>query len=151
MEGLTYEELEPGRRFRTGTRLVTDADVAAFADLSGDRNPLHLDEAYARASVFGRRVAHGALGLAVATGLVNQSGLTRGTLVAFLGATWDFVAPLYPGTEVRVTLEVRSRRETSRPDRGLVVLAAELVEEAGAGAGAGACLQRGEFRMLVRR
>jgi acyl dehydratase len=143
--GLFYEELEPGRQFRTAGRLVTQADVAAFADVSGDRNPLHLDESYARESVFGQRVAHGVLGLAVATGLINAAGLTRGTLVAFLGVTWDFVTPLYPDTEVRVELEVVARRETSHPDRGLVVLGTSLV------AGTDEVVQRGELRVLVRR
>jgi acyl dehydratase len=143
--GLWYEDLEPGRAFRTGSRVVTEADIEAFAGVSGDRNPLHLDEAYARGSVFGRRVAHGVLGLSVATGLINASALTRGTLVAFLGLTWDFVGPLYPGTEVRVELEVRSRRETSRPGRGLVVLGATLLDADGA------TIQEGELRLLVRR
>jgi acyl dehydratase len=144
-EGLYYEELEPGRTLETGRAVVTDGMIAAFAEVSGDRNPLHLDEAYGRASVFGGRVAHGVLGLAVATGLINAAGATRGTLVAFLGLSWDFVAPLYPGTEVRVELEVRSRRETSNPDRGLVILAAALVD------GSGGVVQRGELRLLVRR
>jgi acyl dehydratase len=144
-DGRYWEDLAPGARFRTGNRVVTQADVEAFAAVSGDANPLHLDEGYASRSVFGRRVAHGALGLAVATGLINRSGLTRGTLVAFLGLSWDFVAPLYPGTEVSVELEVTSRRETSRPERGLVVLAASLVD------GAGEVVQGGELRLLVRR
>jgi acyl dehydratase len=143
--GLYYEDLEPGRRFRTGGRVVTQGDVEAFAALSGDENPLHLDEAFARQSVFGARVAHGVLGLAVATGLINRSGLTRGTLVAFLGLSWDFVTPLFPGMEVTVELEVESRRETSRPERGLVVLSATLM------AGTGAVIQQGELRLLVRR
>jgi acyl dehydratase len=142
--GLWYEEMEPGRAFTTGSRVVTQADVAAFAEVSGDRNPLHLDEAYARDSVFGGRVAHGVLGLAVATGLLNAAGLTRGTLVAFLGLSWDFVSPLYPGTEVRVRLGVASRRATSHPDRGLVVFDASLV------ASSGEVLQRGELRLLIR-
>jgi acyl dehydratase len=142
--GLSYEELEPGRKFRTGRRRVTQADVAAFAAVSGDRNPLHLDEAYAGGSVFGRRVAHGVLGLAVATGLINELGLTRGTLVAFLGVSWDFVAPLVPDSEVEVELAVESRRETSRPDRGLVVMRAALLSD-------GAVAQEGELRFLVKR
>lgn len=144
MQGLRFEEFEPGAVFRTAKRVVTDADVAAFAAVSGDRNPLHLDEGYAARSVFGRRVAHGLLGAAVATGLIHELGLTRGTLVAFLGLKWDFVRPLYPGAEVEVRLEVVSRRETSRADRGVVVVAAELRE-------GGAVLQSGELKLLVQR
>lgn len=142
--GLYYDELVPGRVFRTGSRRVAQADVEAFAAVSGDHNPLHLDEAYASGSVFGRRVAHGVLGLAVATGLINELGLTRGTLVAFLGLSWDFVAPLVPDSKVVVEVEVRSRRETSRADRGLVVMRAALVAE-------GAVVQEGELRFLVKR
>jgi acyl dehydratase len=143
-EGLHYEDFHEGRRFRAGARAITEADIEAFAAVSGDRNPLHLDDEYAGTSVFGRRVAHGALGLAVATGLLNALGLTRGTLVAFLGLTWDFVAPLYPGTEVWLRLAVASRRSTSVPDRGLVVLDAELV-------GGGEVIQRGKLKLLVRK
>jgi acyl dehydratase len=142
--GLYYEELEPGRAFRTGSRRVTQADVEAFAAVSGDHNPLHVDEAYASGSVFGRRVAHGVLGLAVATGLLNELGLMRGTLVAFLGTSWDFVAPVVPDSKVVLEVEVRSRRETSRPDRGLVVLMAALVAD-------GTVVQEGELRFLVKR
>lgn len=142
--GLYYDELVPGRVFRTGSRRVAQADVEAFAAVSGDHNPLHLDEGYASGSVFGRRVAHGVLGLAVATGLINELGLTRGTLVAFLGLSWDFVAPLVPDSKVVVEVEVRSRRETSRADRGLVVMRAALVAE-------GAVVQEGELRFLVKR
>jgi acyl dehydratase len=143
-EGLWYEDFEEGRRYRTGSRVVTEADIDAFAAVSGDRNPLHVDGAYAAASVFGGRVAHGVLGLAVATGLLNARGLTRGTLVAFLGVSWDFVSPLYPGTEVELSLEVVSRRPTSDEGRGVVVLGAELV-------GGGEAIQRGELKLLVRR
>lgn len=143
-QGLYYEDFDEGRAFRTGSRVVTEADIEAFAEVSGDRNPLHLDAGYAAASVFGGRVAHGVLGLAVATGLLNARGLTRGTLVAFLGLSWDFVAPLFPGTEVSVVLEVASRRPASGGGNGLVVLRAELV-------GDGEVLQGGELKLLVRR
>lgn len=143
-EGFWYEDFEVGRAFRTGGREVTEADIEAFAAVSGDRNPLHLDDEYAAASAFGGRVAHGVLGLAVATGLLNAAGLTRGTLVAFLGLSWDFVEPLYPGTEVELALEVVSRRATSDGARGLVVLGAELVS-------GDDVLQRGELKLLVKR
>ena len=139
-----FEEFDEGRTYRTGSRRVTVADIEAFAEVSGDRNPLHLDPEYGAASVFGGRVAHGVLGLAVATGLLNGAGLTRGTLMAFLGLSWDFVAPLRPGTEVALALAVKARRATSSPERGLVVLRAELE-------GDGSVLQRGELKLLVRK
>jgi acyl dehydratase len=145
VESLYFEDFRVGTELETSSRVVDEEAVFAFADVSGDRNPLHLDPEYARAGAFGERVAHGVLGLAVATGLLNQSRLTRGTLVALLGLTWDFVAPIRLGTAVTVRIRVDSTRRTSRPDRGIVVLAASLVDAGGAE------LQRGTFKMLVRR
>ncbi len=143
-ESLTFDDFEVGRTYRTESRVVTQADVEAFAAVSGDANPLHLDEAYAAQTVFGGRVAHGALGLAVATGLLNRRGLTRGTLIAFLGLTWDFVAPLVPESEVHVALEVSSKRVSRRADRGVVAFSAELRSGS-------EVIQAGELRFLVRR
>ncbi len=65
-----FEELEPGQRFTTPGRKVTESDVAAFADLTGDHHPQHTDAAWAAESVFGERVAHGLLVLSVAAGLL---------------------------------------------------------------------------------
>ena len=75
-----------GREFDCGEREIGDAETPSAT--FGDRNPLHLDDDYARGTPFGGRVAHGALGIAVATGLMAQSGLTAGTLVALLGIDW---------------------------------------------------------------
>jgi acyl dehydratase len=144
--GRYWEEFRVGEEMITGSRVVTGADVDAFAALSGDRNPLHGSDEAARAAGFaGGRIAQGVLGLAVATGLLNRSGLTAGTLVAFVGVEWAFHLPLYPGTQVTLRLKVCESRATRRPDRGLVVLAAALADEAGA------VLQSGELKFLVRR
>lgn len=140
-----FEDFALGAVYETDARVITDADIRAFADVSGDRNPLHLDDDVAAASAFGGRVAHGVLGLAVATGLVNRSRLTRGTLIAFVGLDWSFRAPIRPGDEVRVRITIAGKRVTSTPDRGLVRLAVELL-----GPDDG-LVQEGEWRMLVRR
>ena len=145
MAGLYWEDFTPGTAWRTGEREVTAADLLAFAELTGDGNALHLDDEFARAAGFEGRIAHGVLGLALATGLVNRLGLTAGTLVALLGTDWAFVRPVYPGTTVVVDLATSSRRETRRPDRGVVVLGAVLRDAAGTE------YQRGELTMLVRR
>ena len=143
--GLYFEEFEEGRTFDCGERTVGDAEIVAFAELSGDRNPLHLDEAYASGTPFGGRVAHGALGIALATGLMAQTGLTAGTLVALLGLDWRFVAPIRPGDRVRLSLRVAGRRELPGRDRGVVKFVAELVNQQGA------LVQSGEVVELVRR
>ncbi len=143
--GFYYEELPEGREFACGEREIGDAEIAAFAELSGDRNPLHLDEEYARGTAFGGRVAHGALGIAVATGLIAQSGLTAGTLVALLGLDWRFVAPIRPGDRLSLKLRVAARRDLSGRDRGVVKFVAELVNQRGELA------QSGEIVELIRR
>jgi 3-hydroxybutyryl-CoA dehydratase len=143
--GLWWDEFEEGAAWRTGIRRVTQADVDAFSALSGDENRLHLDDEYARAAGFDGRIAQGVLGLAITTGLLNQLGLTRGTLVALLGTTWSFLKPLYPDTDVYADIELGSALQTSRADRGLVILAAALTDEDGM------VYQRGEFTLLVRR
>lgn len=142
--GLYFEEFEEGRAFDCGGREVGDAEIVAFAELSGDRNPLHLDDDYARGTPFGGRVAHGALGIALATGLMAQSGLTAGTLVALLGIDWRFVAPIRPGDRLRLTLRVAARRELPGRDRGVVKFVAELVNQAGT------LVQSGEIVELIR-
>lgn len=145
MESLYFEDFVEGEEMETGARTVDDALVRSFAEVSGDLNPLHLDEAYARRSVFGERVAHGVLGLAVATGLLNRSGLTRGTLVALAGLSWRFLAPIRLGTSVRLQVRTASVRPTRQPDRGLVVLDGRLVDAEGG------VLQEGQLTLLVRR
>ena len=142
--GFYYEELPEGREFACGEREIGDAEIAAFAELSGDRNPLHLDEEYARGTPFGGRVAHGALGIAVATGLMAQSGLTAGTLVALLGLDWRFVAPIRPGDRLSLKLRVAARRDLPGRDRGVVKFVAELVNQRGELA------QSGEIVELIR-
>ena len=124
---------------------VGEAEVVAYAELSGDFNPLHLDEAYGRASVFGERVAHGVLGIAVATGLVNGMGLTRGTLVALRGLRWSFEAPIRFGAELRALLQVEAVEETNHAGRGRVTLGVKLVDISGE------VLQHGALELLVRR
>lgn len=145
MEPHWFEDFAAGETFETRSRTVTDEDIRAFAEVSGDHNPLHLDDDYAARSAFGGRVAHGVLGLAIASGLVNESGLTRGTLVALAGIEWRFTRPLRPGDLVRARLRVEGARPTSGSDRGLVRLAVALV---------GAddlAFQEGVWTILVRR
>ncbi len=143
--GLYFEDFESAGEHVTEGRVISEADVRAFADLSGDRNAIHLDSAAAVAAGFDAPIAHGALGLAVATGLANQLGLTRGTLVALVGVNWRFRGPIVPGDRVTLHLRVASRRATGNPARGLVTLAAELRNQRGE------VVQDGEFIELIAK
>lgn len=142
---LYYEDLEPGRVLHAGSRTITDRDIEQFAALSGDRNPLHTDEAYARGTVFGSLVAHGALGIAVVTGLVSRAGFTRESLVALAGLSWRFRAPVRPDDTVTASLRVAERHDGGRPDRGTVVFAVTVRNQHGE------LVQDGELREVVRK
>ncbi len=121
--GRYWEEFKVGQTFETARRTVEAGDVSRFAGLSGDFNPLHVDAEFARQTPFGERVAHGMLTLSISTGQQNQLGLFEGTTLAFLGMDRvRFTAPVKLGDTVHTELTVREVRETSRPDRGVVVM-----------------------------
>ncbi len=142
---MTWDELLPGRAFETGTRVVSAEDVALFAGLTGDRNPLHGEAAAASGSVFGEPVAHGLLVASLAAGLVSQAGVTAGSLIALVGMTWRFRAPVRFGDAIRVRLSVAGRREAGTADRGLVTFAVQVLNQRDE------VVQEGELVELVRR
>jgi acyl dehydratase len=120
-DALYYDDLEPGEIWVSGARTITEADVVAFAGISGDFNPIHVDAEHAASGAFGERIAHGALVLAIATGLRQQQGTFRGSLKAWLGMRdWRFTAPVRFGDTLHVRTEVASTRETKDPTAGLV-------------------------------
>ena len=98
------------------TTTITDEMIRLFADLSGDNNPVHLDDAYAQTTRFGRRIAHGmiAAGLISAT-LAND---LPGPGTVYLSQTLQFKAPVFPGDTLTTTVEVKS----VRPDKPIVTL-----------------------------
>lgn len=140
-----FEDLVPGRQFDAGRRVVSAADIAAFAALSGDRNPLHVEGEEAERGAFGGQVAHGALGVAIGTGLISEAGLTRGVLVALLELRWKFVAPILPGDAVHARVSVLERRPTKRDDRGIVRFAIDLRNQRNE------LVQEGELTELIAR
>ena len=100
----TYlEDLSEGLRIETERRVVTAADIDAFVELSGDRNPLHTDDDYARGSGFAGRIAHGLLVLSVESGL--SSDADEWAMGTYLEETRRFVEPVS-----RATRSIRSRR-----------------------------------------
>jgi acyl dehydratase len=130
MPGRYFEEFEVGETFTTIGRTITEADVVAFAGLSGDFTQIHTDEEFARASVFGRRVAQGLLVLSVASGLRMRLGIVEGTLVALLGLEdWRFRAPVFIGDTVHVRMETIEKRLGSEPGRGIVTHAVEIMNQ----------------------
>ncbi len=129
MQPLFFEDFQPGLELLTGPRELTQADVMAFAEVSGDMNPLHLDDAYARSRGYRGRIAHGVLGLAAVTGLIGELGLTRGTLLALLGIAWSFRHPVQPGDVLRARLKVLETRVSRGSCRGIVRLGVSALNQ----------------------
>ena len=121
MTGLYWEEWKIGAEFVTSARTITEADIINFAGISGDYNPLHIDEEFCRNTQFGTRIAHGPLVYSIATGLIFQLHLYDDTLIAFLGFdSLKFTKPVKIGDTIHARVEVIEKRESSKPDRGIM-------------------------------
>lgn len=130
--GYRYEDLHVGMAFRSPGRTITEADVVAFAGLTGDYSELHTSEVYGRNSEFGRRVAHGMLGLAYAHGLMwPRTGELRETAIAFLGISdWKFVAPIFLGDTIFVNYRLSELRDSrSRPTQAIATFEVSVVDQ----------------------
>lgn len=121
MRGLYWEDWDIGAEFISPARTVTEADIVMFAGLSGDYNPLHINEEHCKNTQFGTRIAHGPLVYAIAAGLIFQLHLYDDTLIAFLGFdSLKFTNPVKAGDTIHAELKVLEKRETSRADRGVM-------------------------------
>src|SRR5512132_4364889 len=147
-QGYTYADLHVGMSFRSPGRTITDADLVAFAGLTGDYSELHTSDVYARASQFGRRVAHGMLGLAYAHGLMwPRTGELRATAIAFLGINdWKFTGPIFVGDTIFVNYRIAELRDSkSKPTQAIAIFDVEVVTHDGR------VVQRGRKALLVSK
>ena len=91
------------------TKTIEQADVDAFAAVTGDHNPIHVDEAFAKTTRFGRRIAHGMLTASLISSVLANKLPGEGSV--YLGQTLKFVAPVFPGDEITARVTVRETRE----------------------------------------
>lgn len=142
--GLYFEEFAVGDTIMSPARTVTEADIVAFAALSGDWTAIHTDAESAAKGAFGERVAHGLLGLAIASGLAVRSGFIEETAIAFRELEWKFSAPIKIGDTIHIRAEVTEKKAVPRLGGGIVSLTVEVTNQRNE------VTQRGAWRMLIK-
>ena len=142
--GLYFEEFAVGDEVISPGRTVTEADIVAFAALTGDYNPLHCDAEYAKDTIFGERIAHGLLGLSIASGQADRLGFVEGTVEAFMGLDWKFRGPIKIGDTIHTEAKVARKKEMQRMGGGIVVLDVAVVNQRGE------TVQKGQWTVLIK-
>jgi 3-hydroxybutyryl-CoA dehydratase len=128
--GLYFEEFEKGQKIFTSGRTVTEADITTFAGLSGDYNQIHTDAEFSKGTPYGQRIAHGLLGLSIASGLAMRTGVLEGTVLAFREINeWKFIKPTFIGDSVHVEMEVLETKALPRIGAGSVLIGVELINQ----------------------
>lgn len=130
--GMYFEEFEVGQKVVSTPRTVTEADVVAFAGLSGDYNQIHTDAVYAATTPFGQRIAHGLCVMSIISGLITRTGVMEGTVLAFREITeWKFSKPVFFGDTVHAELEVIETKAIPRLSGGSVTIKINVVNQKG--------------------
>src|ERR1043165_41298 len=129
--GRTYEEFEVGQRFETPRRTVGEAEIDSFAELTADFNPVHMDAAFAVRSGFSGRITHGPMIVGMAFGLASRADVMDGTVLALLEIGWKFLRPVRPGDTISALFTVLDKRETRTPDRGMVTMQIDVLNQRG--------------------
>jgi 3-hydroxybutyryl-CoA dehydratase len=143
--GLFFEEFEVDQSITSVGRTVTEADVVAFAALSGDWNAIHTDAEFAAKHPFGQRVAHGLLCMSIASGLAMRLGFLEETALAFREiGDWKFSLPVYIGDTIHMRATVTETKPMRRLGGGLVNLKVEILNQDDK------VVQRGTWGVLVK-
>jgi acyl dehydratase len=143
--GHFFEEFAIGDSVTTTARTITEADIMAFAALSGDWTSIHTDAEFAKGTLFGQRVAHGLLGLSVASALAVRTGFIEGTVIAFREiGEWKFSKPIFIGDTIHMRATVTEVKAVPRLGGGSVTFDVEVVNQNGQ------IVQHGAWTMLVK-
>jgi acyl dehydratase len=131
-QGVLFDDYKIGATYKTLGRTVSETDIVNFVNLGGFTEPLFMDMEYvAKESVFGRRAAPGVMTFALSEGLCMQTGLIHGTGMAWLGGEVKVVAPVLEGDTIYVEIEIVDKRETKKPDRGIVTYKHRVLNQRG--------------------
>lgn len=139
-----FEDIEIGETYQSPGRTVTEADIVLFAGVSGDYNVIHTDAELMKTSIFGERIAHGLLGLSIQAGLLARAMPPYASL-GFAGLRWKFKNPIKIGDTIRVRGKVTGKKETEKPEQGLITLTRTVVNQRDE------VVQEGETDLMVER
>ena len=129
-KGRSFEEFAVGQTLTTGGRTITETDITTFAAFSGDWTPIHTNAVYAATTPYGQRIAHGLIGLAIATGQVMHSGILDGSILAWREILdWKFSLPILIGDTLHTELTVVETRAVRRIGGGMVTLRVEILNQ----------------------
>ena len=143
--GRFYEEFKIGDKFFSEQQIIADLDIAKFAELSGDYNPIHVDEEFARTTLYGERIAHGLLGLSVVSGLAAKLGFAEKTTVAFRGLEWKFRKPILIGDNVSAVFEVIEKRSVPIEGAGLIIFQVLVSNQEKS------IVQKGKWSLIIKK
>ncbi len=144
MAGLYFEEFSVGQSIKTAGRTIGEDAIFSFAGLSGDYNQIHTDAVFASKTQFGQRVAHGLLGMSIAVGLIMQTGLLEGTVLAFREINeWKFVKPFFIGDTIHALLSISEIKGLPRIGAGALIASVEVLNQKDE------VCQRGKLNLLV--
>ena len=141
--GHYFQDFTLGQALTSPARTVTEADIVAFAALSGDWNAIHTDAEFAATTPYGQRIAHGLLGLSIASGLAVRAGFIEGTVRAFVGLEWKFKAPVFVGDTIALQAEVTRLRAMPSMGGGMVTLRVRVLNQRHD------VVQQGEWTLLM--
>lgn len=130
--GRYFEDFEVGEELVSPARTVTQTDIINFACLSGDFNEVHTNFEYCKTTQFGEAIAHGPLVYAIMGGLQYASGINDGTLIALLQIDeWRMLNAVKHGDTIRLHSKVLDKKETSKPEKGIITFRRQCVKQDG--------------------
>ncbi len=142
--GLYFEEFEEDVELVTPGRTITETDIQLFAGLTGDYTQIHTNAEFCKDTVFGQRIAHGLLGLSIASGLAARLGFIEGTAVALREISWKFTGPIFIGDTIYLKVVVSHKKAMPRLGMGLITFDVSLINQKDE------AVQKGQWKALIQ-
>jgi itaconyl-CoA hydratase len=118
-----WDDFKVGEKRLTQGITITESHLISWAGLTMEFNPMHVDEEYSRQTPFGTRVPAGLLVLSMSFGLVGMTGIFQDSIIAWVGLeNLKLNTPAKVGDTIKVEVEIKEKRETSKPEKGISIL-----------------------------